>query len=43
MYVYYTVYIHVCVYMYIYNIVRDREAWSAVVHGITKRQTQLSN
>ena len=25
------------------EIVKDREAWSAVVHGITKRQTRLSN
>ena len=25
------------------DIVRDREAWHAAVHGVTKRQTQLSN
>ena len=25
------------------EVVIDREAWSAVVHGITKSQTQLSN
>ena len=24
------------------EIVKDREAWCAVVHGITKSQTQLS-
>ena len=23
--------------------VKDREAWRAAVHGVTKRQTQLSN
>ena len=25
------------------EIVKDREAWSAVVHGVTKSRTQLSN
>ena len=25
------------------EIVKDREDWSAVVHGVTKRQTRLSN
>ena len=25
------------------EIVKDREAWSAVVHGVPKSQTQLSN
>ena len=25
------------------EIVKDREAWCAVVHGVTKGQTQLSN
>ena len=25
------------------EIVKDREAWCAAVHGITKSQTQLSN
>ena len=25
------------------EIVKDREAWSAVVHGATKSRTQLSN
>ena len=25
------------------EIVKDREAWHAAVHGITKSQTQLSN
>ena len=25
------------------EIVKDREAWHAVVHGVTKNQTQLSN
>ena len=25
------------------ELVTDREAWSAVVHGVTKSQTQLSN
>ena len=24
------------------EIVKDREAWSAAVHGVAKRQTQLS-
>ena len=24
-----------------WEMVKDREAWSAVVHGVTKRQTQL--
>ena len=26
-----------------WEIVKDREAWCAVVHGVTKSQTQLSN
>ena len=26
-----------------WEIMKDREAWCAVVHGVTKRQTQLSN
>ena len=25
------------------EIIKDREAWCAVVHGVTKSQTQLSN
>ena len=25
------------------EMVKDREAWSAVVHGVTKSQTYLSN
>ena len=25
------------------EIVKDREVWSAVVHGVAKSQTQLSN
>ena len=25
------------------EIVKDRESWSAAVHGVTKSQTQLSN
>ena len=27
----------------LWEIVKDRKAWFAVVHGITKSQTQLSN
>ena len=26
-----------------WKLVMDREAWLAAVHGVTKRQTQLSN
>ena len=25
------------------ELVKDREAWSAIVHGVTKNQTRLSN
>ena len=25
------------------ELVIDREAWNAIVHGVTKSQTQLSN
>ena len=27
----------------LWEIVNDREAWSAVVHGVTKSQTELSD
>ena len=27
----------------LWEIVEDREAWRAVVHGVTKSQTQLNN
>ena len=27
----------------LWEMVQDREAWSAVVHGVTKSQTRLSN
>ena len=27
----------------LWETVKDREAWHALVHGITKSQTQLSN
>ena len=27
----------------LWEIVKDREAWHAAVHGVTKRHTQLSN
>ena len=27
----------------LWEIVKDREAWRAVVHGVTKSQTQLGN
>ena len=27
----------------LWEIVKDREAWNAAVHGVTKRQTQLSD
>ena len=26
-----------------WEMVMDREAWDAIVHGVTKSQTQLSN
>ena len=27
----------------LWEIVKDREAWSAVVHGVTKSQTRLND
>ena len=27
----------------LWEIVKDREAWGAAVHGVTKRQTRLNN
>ena len=27
----------------LWEIMKDREAWHAAVHGLTKRQTQLSD
>ena len=27
----------------LWEIVKDRESWCAIVHGVTKSQTQVSN
>ena len=27
----------------LWEMVRDREAWQAAIHGVTKRQTQLGS
>ena len=39
--------IHICMFVHVYvddgEMVKDREAWRAEVHGVTKSQTRLSD